>query len=152
MSARIAGEHSPIHRDCGGVGGHRKTTSVSQCTGVGGLPKTPSPWTHCGLCRLAATGGGVWVLLEEHRILEDDFKKKRFLIQRVDWFDSGHMLKRSHIFYVEVDCDLVVVSRRALFHALVFSTLQTTSDSLFNQNTEVVAQQVASDGTSARAC
>ena len=57
MSARFAGEHSPVY----GVGGPLETTIVS-----------PSPWTHCGLCRLAATTGGVGVLPEEHRILEDD--------------------------------------------------------------------------------
>ena len=100
-----------------GFGGSLKTTIVS-----------PSPWNHCGLCRLAATAGGVWVLPEEHRILEDDFKMKRFRIQRVDWFDSGYMLKRSHMFYVKVDFGLVVGSRPALLYALVFSTLQTTSE------------------------
>ena len=35
----------------------------------------PSPWDHCGLCRFPATAGGVRVLPEEHRILEDDFRQ-----------------------------------------------------------------------------
>ena len=53
--------------------------------------------------------------------------KKRFHIRLVDRFDSGSTFVRWRIFYVKVDFDLEVDSRPGLLHALVFSTLQTTS-------------------------
>ena len=62
------------------------------------------------------------------------------------------MLKLSDSFQVKVDFVLEVDYRLALLRALVFSSLQTTSKIPVNQNTEVVAQQVALLWTSSRAC
>ena len=41
---------------------------------------------------------------------------------------GGGKVPERHNFYVKVDFDLVVDSRPALLHVLVFSTLQTTSE------------------------
>ena len=106
-----------------GVGGRLKTTFVSPC-----------PSNHCGLCRsvprLLEVSASCSVLLEEHRNLEDDFRKfVSAFCEMTGSTEKPPVLRQStglgriqHFFHMKVDSDLEVDSCPALFaRAAVFN-------------------------------
>ena len=160
---------APFHRACRftvyGVGGPFKTFVVSPFSlrtmyAVGGLLKTtivsPSPWNHCGLCRFSATAGCIWVLPWQHRILEHDFQHSARCVarQRIDVHASFYETPGNNFafFYMNLDMDHVVGLVLLSCTRQCFQRSRQPRKSFFIIDTEIVAQQVASIGKSARAC